>query len=193
MISAAILKDRRLAAKAASDADVAETERLKARLARARDKRVPFYLTRDEFLEICGWQLRDQYARSARLLEANSEKRIKRITQLAFAVKDKDAEFELLARVAILRVLPGVGLGVASALLALCYPKRYAALTGPAWNALFDEPRKNPEIAEYVRYLARIGELEVELRSLDPKGHWCAQLVGRYADAHEDGTPTFSA
>jgi len=188
MISAAILKERRLAAKAGKDAGLAETERLKARLARARDKRVPFYLTRDEFLEICGWQLGDQYARAAHLLEANSEKRVKRISQLAFAVKDKEAAFELSARLTILRLLPGVGLGVASAILALCNPRRYAPLDARAWQALFDEKRGSLEVGDYRRYLARLGELEDEVRALDAKGRWSPQAVAYYAAAQTDGS-----
>ena len=111
MITADALKDRRIAGKRAEDSELAEADRLKARLARARDKRVPFYLSRDEFLAVCRWKLGDQYGRAARLLESNSEKRIKRATQMAFGFKDKDAEFELAGRLAILGPLPGVGSG----------------------------------------------------------------------------------
>jgi len=189
MINAANLKDRRLAAKAAKDADLAETERLKARLARARDKRVPFYLTREEFLEICHWQLGDKFARAARLLESSSERRIKRITRLAFAVKDKDADFELGARLAILRLLPGVGIGVASAILALCNPKKLAPLDARAWQAVFDDKRGASEVADYQRYLTRLGELESEVRSLDPKGRWSPLLVAYYTAGRSDARP----
>ena len=186
MISAANLKDRRLAAKAAKDAELAATERLKARLARARDKRVPFFLTGEEFLEICHWQLGDQFARAARLLESSSDRRVKRITKLAFAVKDKEADFELGARLAILRLLPGVGLGVASAILALCNPKKFAPLDARVWHELFDEKRGALEVGDYRRYLARLGELESEVRSLDPKGRWSLQLVAYYAGRPDD-------
>ncbi len=110
----------------------AETERLKKHLASARKKRVPFHLTRDEFLTICRWQLGSQYARSAAVLEANSERRIKRITKLAFAVKDKEVAFELSARLAILGLLPGVGPKVARAILTLTYRKKYASLDAQA-------------------------------------------------------------
>ena len=89
MITAAALKDRRIAGKGAEHGDLAEADRLKARLARARDKRVPFYLSRDEFLAVCRWKLADQYGRAAHLLESNSEKRIKRATQMAFGFKDR--------------------------------------------------------------------------------------------------------
>jgi hypothetical protein len=181
MITAADLKDRRVAARHANDPDLAESERLKARLARARDKRVPFYLSRDEFLDICRWRLRDQYSRSARLLESSSEKRIKRTTQMAFACKDKDADFELAGRVTILRLLPGVGIGVASTILALCYPRRYAPLDSRVWRAVFDEERTTFEVADYRRYLERLGELAAEAKALDPKGGWSVQLVDYYA------------
>jgi hypothetical protein len=184
MITAETLYDSRLTAKRSKGGDLAETERLKARLARARDRRVPFSLTRDEFLEICHWKLADQYARPARQLESNSAKRVKRVTEMAFAVKDRDPDFELGARLAILRLLPGVGVGIASAILGLCWPKRYAPLDGRLWHAVFGEQRDSLDVAEYRRYLARLRELESEVRALDAKGRWCVQLVAYYA-GHE--------
>jgi hypothetical protein len=181
MITTAALRDRRLAAKHSDDHHLAEAERLKARLARARDKRVPLHLSRDEFLSICRWQLRDQYGRTAHLLESSSEKRVKRTTQMAFGCKDKEADFELGARVTILRLLPGVGIGAASAILGLCYPKRYAPLDARVWQALFDEQRSSFELADYRRYLARLSELVAEARAFDPKGAWSLQLVSYFA------------
>ncbi len=181
MITAQTLHERRLAAKRTKDDGLAATERLKARLARARDKRVPFHLTRDEFLEICRWKLGEQYARSSGLLEANSAKRVKRVTEQAFAVRDRDPDFELAARIAILRLLPGVGLGVASAILGLCFPKRFAPLDARLWGAVFGEHPDGLELAEYRRYLARLRELESEVKATDAKGRWCVQLVAYHA------------
>lgn len=181
MITAAALKERRSAARHRDDPDFTEAERLKAHLARARDKRVPLYLSRAEFLDICRWKLRDRYGRTAHLLESNSPKRIKRTTQMAFGFKDKEAEFELAGRVTILGLLPGVGIGVASAILALCYPKRHAPIDARVWRALFDEERSVFELADYRRYLARLSELAAEVRALDPKGGWSVQLVAYYA------------
>ena len=189
MITAAVLKERRVAAKHSDDPDLTEAERLKARLAHARDRRVPFYLSRDEFLGICRWKLRDQYSRTARLIESSSEKRIKRTTEMAFACKDKDPAFELDARLTILRLLPGVGIGVASAILALCCPKRYAPLDSGVWRALFDEDRSAFELPDYRRYLARLTELAGDVRALDPKGNWSVQLVVFFA-AGDDKEPS---
>ena len=175
MTTTATLKDRRIAARHAHDPDLAEAERLKQRLVR----RVPC-LSRDEFLEICRWKLRDQYGRAARLLESSSQKRIKRITQMALAFKDKDAEFELSGRVKTLSLLPGVGLGVASAILALSFPRKYAPIDPRVWRALFDEERSVFQLADYGRYLDRLSELAAEARALDPKGAWSVQLVAHY-------------
>jgi hypothetical protein len=181
MITAADLKDRRKAGRGTDDPVLIEAERLKARLARARDKRVPLYLSREEFLAICRWKLGDQYSRAARLLESSSEKRIKGVTLMALAFKDKDVEFELAGRLTILRLLPGVGIGVASAILALCFPKTYAAIDSGVWRALFGEPRSSFEVADYRRYLTRLSELAAEVKAIDPKGRWTVQLVGFYA------------
>ena len=188
MISAATLKDRRIAAKRAEDPGLVEVERLKSRLARARDKRVPLYLSREEFLAVCRWKLGDQYSRAAHALESSSEKRVKRTTQMAFTFKDKEADFELASRLTILRLLPGVGIGVASAILALCYPKRYAPLDARVWRALFDEQRGGLDLADYLRYLTRLGELVAEARTLDSKGAWSMQLVAYYCAGNDEGT-----
>lgn len=185
MITAQTLRDSRLAAKRSRDGDLAATERLKARLARARDKRVPFYLTREEFLEICRWKLGEQYSRSSRALESSSAKRVKRVSELAFAVRDRDPDFELAARLAILRLLPGVGLGIASAILGLCYPKRFAPLDAGVWNAVFGEQPNGLDVAGYRRYLTRLRELEGEVRASDTKGRWCVQLVAYHAGREE--------
>ena len=189
MVTAATLKDRRMAAKGTGDPDLVEAERLKARLARSRDKRVPLYLSRDELLSVCRWKLGDQYVRAASLLESSSEKRVKRTTQAAFTFKDKEAEFELAARLTILRLLPGVGIGAASAILALCYPKRYAPLDSRAWRALFNERRGSLDAADYRRYLARLSELVAEVRQLDPKGAWSMQLVAYHAGGNGEKSP----
>jgi len=132
MSDVATIDDVRDADKATTDGKLPAAERLEKHLAQARNKRVPFYLTRDEFLKICRSQLGVRYARSAGVLEANSEKRVKRITKLAFAVKDKEPEFELSARLAILRLLPGVGPKVAAAILTLTSPKKCAHRAGDA-------------------------------------------------------------
>jgi hypothetical protein len=181
MITAADLKDRRIAAKHVDDPDLVEAERLKARLSRARDKRVPFYLSREEFLAVCRWKLGGQYGRSAHLLESSSERRIKRTTQMAFGCKDKEVEFELAGRITVLRLLPGVSIRLASAILALCYPKRYAALDPSVWRELFDEQRSSFELADYRRFLERLSELAAEARTIDRKGGWSVQLAGYYA------------
>lgn len=189
MITTATLKDRRIATKHTDDPVLMEAERLKTRLARARDKRVPLYLSRDEFLSICRWKLGNQYSRVGQQLESSSQKRIKRTTQMAFACKDKEAEFELAGRVTILRLLPGVGIGVATAILALCYPKRYASLDARVWRALFDEQRSGFELADYERYLARLRELAAEVRAFDPKGGWSVQLAEYFAGVGDKEHP----
>ena len=66
---------------------------------------------------------------------------------------------------------------MASAILALCYPKTYAPLDSRVWRALFDEQRSGFEPADYARFLARVNELAAEVKALDPKGRWSVQLV----------------
>lgn len=80
------------------------------------------HLTYDEFFEVAHWKLINQYGRMQRLLESNTPDRIEAVTSRALSFSDPDPDIETLGRVSMLRILPGVGMGVASAILALCIP-----------------------------------------------------------------------
>jgi len=42
-------------------------------------------------------------------------------------------------------------------------------------------------VADYQRYLARLGELLAEVRTLDPKGVWSMQLVAYHRVRGDEG------
>ncbi len=173
------------------DADWKTSEDLKQRFAEARTRRDPMYLTRSEFFEVAHWKLISQYGRAARHLEKNSAADIERIIAHAFAFSaPDDPDIELDVRVQILRVLPGVGMGVASAILALCSPEDYAPIDFRVWRQLFGEDLAMFELAEYRRYMARLRELVADLRDIDPEGAWTVQLVDYYCWERDKGQAT---
>jgi hypothetical protein len=143
--------------------DYAETERLKTELAKARQTRRPFYLTVDEFEEVLRWKLRQQIGRQRDLRAANTEELIRAVTGLALTITHSDSEYELELRVGILRSLRGVAVPVASAVLALAFPEKYAVIDFRGWRQIFDEKRTTFTIPDYKRYLAAIQRLANEL------------------------------
>lgn len=163
------------------DADWLAHEKLKAQFAAARKQRDPMYLTEGEFFEVAHWKLINQYGRAKRFLESNSSERIEAVTSRALSFSDLDPDVEMTGRVIMLRVLPGVGMGVASAILALCFPQQYAPIDFRVWRQLFDSELSVFEVPEYRRYLKKLRELADELASLDPAHEWPVQLVDYFA------------
>jgi hypothetical protein len=163
------------------DDDWMTSEALKQHFAQAKLRRDPMFLTDDEFFRIAHWKLISQYGRAARHLEKNTADGIERVTAHAFSFScSADPDLELDVRVQTLRVLPGVGMGVASAMLALCYPESYAPIDFRVWRQLFGTDLNMFDLPEYRRNMARLRELVAELRDIDPEGHWTVQLVDYY-------------
>src|SRR5712664_431677 len=106
--------------------DSADTDRLKRSLAEIRATRRPFFLDASDIQTILHWKLGNQDGRVRARLAVNTDAQYRKATLGAFAIAhptDPDRETEL--RVAALTELSGVGIGVASAILALVDPEHY--------------------------------------------------------------------
>ncbi len=111
-----------------SASDYAETERLKAKFAKLREERRPPYLTLDEFEEVLIWKLAGQYHRQREMRRANTDEVVRTVTQAALNVSHPNQDYETELRVGILIALRGVSIPVASAVLALTFPEKYAVI-----------------------------------------------------------------
>ena len=140
--------------------DYYQTEQLKGDLRRLRSKRAPFYLTRDELERIFYWKLGNQYNRVAERLEQNTESGYKAITTAALSIIEDDADYEVQLRLGVLMSLSGVGIGVASAILALCDPDKYCVIDFRGWRtAFFPDECHNFGLDTYLRYLHEVKRL----------------------------------
>ncbi len=139
------------------------TEDLKSRFARLRLQRRPLYLTCDEFDQILKWKLGRQYGRQRERRKANTEEVIRTVTSAAFAIEHPDEEYELELRMSILCSLRGVGVPVASAVLALVFPEKYAVIDFRGWRQVFGEEKRIFSIPDYKRYLREVRRLADEL------------------------------
>jgi hypothetical protein len=143
--------------------DIEETLRLKRHFAEARGVRNPFFMSAKEFDWVLHWKLGGQYGRQERLRRDYSEDLIRTITGAAFAVSLPDRDLELQVRTSILVALPGVGVPIASAVLALVCPERYGVLDFRAWRQVFPGEAIESTIRGYQRYMHAIWDLSDEL------------------------------
>ena len=143
--------------------DNALTEHLEAHFAQMKRERHPFYLTLDEFDQALQWKLRGQYGRQRERRKANTDDVVRVVTGAAFAIEHPDKDYETELRFGILCTLRGVGVPVASAILALVFPERYAVIDFRGWRQVFGEDRTVFSVSDYKRYLREIQTLAQEL------------------------------
>jgi hypothetical protein len=143
--------------------DYEETERLKAKIHAMRMERDPLFLTGSELEGIFRWKLRSQYGRQSRLRLTNSDDGYRAITAAAFSIRLDDLDYEAELRLGTLTSLRGVGVPVASAILALADPDRYCVIDFRGWRAVFGQGRSYFEAKEYKMYSSAIRKLATEL------------------------------
>lgn len=158
MITASQIANLRTASR-----DYAETERLKERFARVRRERNPLYLTKEDFEKILRWKLAGQYNRGRKMREVNTEEVIRTVTGVALSISHADRDYEIELRVGILAALRGVGVPVASAVLALVFPEEYAVIDFRSWRQVFGAERPWFSIGDYKRYMDALRPLAEEL------------------------------
>src|SRR5215467_15296436 len=92
-----------------------------------KQARVRGYLTRKELEKVCSWKS----ARAIHLIKRNSSARVRTATQLALATRSERRRLEAL------RILDGVSVPMASAILTLLDPRRYGVIDIRVWQLLF--------------------------------------------------------
>ena len=139
------------------------TEELKRELRNAWEVRKPFYLTRAELERIFKWKLRLQYGRQAALRASTTDRIYQIVTRAAFEIRRDNWPYEATVRLGILTALPGVGVPVASAILALTQPDRYCVIDFRGWRAVFGVDRRSFTVAQYLEYVRQVRRLAHEL------------------------------
>ena len=143
--------------------DAEDTIALKARIAHIRLNREPFYLTAGEFQSILEWKLGQQLGRGRKLRVANTDELIRAVTGFALTISHSDPDYEIELRIGALCLLRGVGVPVASAVLALAFPEKYAVIDFRAWRQCFGVDQTVFWVNDYKRYMREIQRLADEL------------------------------
>jgi len=139
--------------------EAGHTARLEQWIAHVRQIRKGFHLTKVEFDEILRWKLGDLFSRQEKLRASNTNDAIRFTTRAAFAIESGDFDYELEVRVGLLTALPGVGVPVAAAVLAICEPRRYAVLDSTSWEQLFGKPKRSFTINDYKKFMQLVHRL----------------------------------
>lgn len=167
----------------------AEAVDLLALIAQLRRERAPFYLTLTEFDRIVRWKLRRQYHRTRSQRDTWTDHEVRDVTREALDQPSLAERDDVDRRVDRLCALSGVGMGVASATLALTFPDDYATIDRFNWPLLFDEERTTFTRGHYKRYLSEIRRLKDALNAALAQGDrpWTMQgvdvAIWHYADA----------
>lgn len=147
----------------ARQTDGEEASKMIAHFKQLRTAGIPLFLTPDELERVARWKLDRQQGRQRSLRRKNTDCAVRIVTRAAFEVCDEDKDYEARLRIGILCSLLGIGIGIASATLALVEPERYATIDNLVWGELFPKEKEKDKrqftTADYVRYLVKIREI----------------------------------
>lgn len=139
-------------------------------------ERQPRHLVSGEFDRILDWKLEGQRHRVKHLLVQNPGELIADVTRFALNVRHTDFAYETAMRLEALMILRGVDIGVASAVLALCFPSQHAVIDFRGWRQAFGEDRRQFSVRNYLAYLDAIRPLadglKVTVQEVD-LALWC--------------------
>ena len=101
----------------------------------------------------------DNPSQIEKILASCPEFLLKSITHCYYKVNHPNDEMNTRIRVHVLLSLPWIGIGIASAIIALHEPKLYGISDARSWDVLFQQTRKSLSKRDYLRYLVGAREL----------------------------------
>ena len=163
MITADDLRAVRASADYSTRPEYVQGEAIKAAFRDRRAERHPFFLTGEELNRVFDWKLRGPHERTAAQRARNTEEAYRAVTAAVFQIVGPGIEYESVVRLGLLSSLAGVGVPIASAVLALAEPDRYCIVDRRAWRAVFGRERESFAPFDYVHYFGEVSRLATEL------------------------------
>jgi thermostable 8-oxoguanine DNA glycosylase len=143
--------------------DYEKTEQLKLKLLNLRKSRNPMYLNLLEFDEILRWKLRNQFGRQGKLRAENTDTVVREVTRAVFSINHTDKDYETELKLGLLCTIKGVGVPVASAILALLLPNDYCVIDFRGWSQIFGKKKNSFTINDYKLYLAEVQKIASQI------------------------------
>jgi hypothetical protein len=139
--------------------DFAETQKFKKRLQASVFARKPAYLNSSELDQIIAWKLDSQYPRSRALRSMNLDNVVVPVTRACLEVVSPDSPYEIELKIRILSTLRGIATPLASAVLAILEPNKYAVIDTLLWEFFMGQEKQAFSTTEYQLFLANVKEL----------------------------------
>jgi len=137
-----------------TDKDWVGTNALKRKIADHLANNPGTGLTLELFNEIVKWKLDRQEARTRHTRgDKVTEDLLREITICAFGLRHTDRDSLTRARLMVLQGIPGVGMGIASAILALTFPDENGVIDDIVWKVIYGTKKESFWIADYRKYL----------------------------------------
>jgi hypothetical protein len=86
-----------------------------------------------------------------------------KITSCAFSLAHLDKYILARVRLDVLSALPGVDMGVASAILALTFPDQYGVIDPRVWKVIYGEDKSGFSLPDYTMYLGHLLDVASQL------------------------------
>ncbi|MDD4880999.1 MAG: hypothetical protein PHX10_05425 [Gallionellaceae bacterium] len=154
----------------ADSKDWRETENLKNKIANFHERHPNSGLPIELLQLIVDWKLRGQKGRTKKHREKITKSLWEQVTACALSIEHPDPDIRACVQAGILGSLPGVGIGLATAILALTEPDIYGIIDFRVWKIVFGTDKQTFSDRDYIRYLH-------ELRSFANETGWPVQKV----------------
>lgn len=129
-----------------------ETKNLISYFSSLKSQRIPMFLDNIDIEKVFKWKLRSQFGRQKILRQSNTDEVIQKVTSLAFGIEHTDNDYEIELKLKILSSLRGVEIPVASAILTLVYPDKFAVIDFRVWKQLFKVKKSSYTTKDYLKY-----------------------------------------
>jgi hypothetical protein len=160
------------------DKDWANAKALKKKIEEHVKNNPDTGLTLDLFNEIVTWKLERQEDRTRHTrAEKVTEDFVRLITTCAFALSHSDRKSLVRGRISVLQGIPGVDMGIASAITALRFPDQHGVIDPVLWKVIYGEERSDsrcPNTKNIWRTCC-----QPQRRSVGPLRKWISSL-GRW-------------
>ena len=116
----------------------------------------------ETFKRIAEWKLRQQFGRTKKRREKATPELVALLSKCCWNVSHEDRNIKALIRLHTLTGLPGVGVGLASAILALTWPQEYGIVDFRVWKVLYGVKKQTSTETDWLRYMDDVWNLSVD-------------------------------
>ena len=121
------------------------------------------YLSFNNFKKILKWKYVGQDTRVGKILAISPVSLIESITRCYSEIDHPNEDLKTRIKTYILLGIPWIGIGMASAIMGLHEPEKYAGIDKSIWATIFPEEERILHAKDYLPYLKRMKEIAREL------------------------------